>query len=142
MIPIGEIVKVKEAREHHARLRDMVNEARYSFEQSIASLLDELERAKQEEASQEGLLRQAILAEFVLTGNKQPAPGCGVRVLQKLSYDEARAFEWAKEHELALKLDSRAFEKIAKVQSLEFVTITDEPQATITTDLGKALAEK
>ena len=44
--------------------------------------------------------------------------------------DEA-ALKWAIEHKLALQLDKKAFEGIAKQSPLDFVTSTTEIQATI-----------
>ena len=63
--------------------------------------------------------------------------GVAIREVTKLHYSDDAAFQWAKNHELALKLDKKQFEKIAKIDTLEFVTITTEPQATIAQDLSE-----
>ena len=69
--------------------------------------------------------------------DKSKVFGVAIREVTKLDYCEVAAFEWAINHELALKLDKKQFEKIAKIDTLEFVTITTEPQATIAQDLSE-----
>ena len=88
-------------------------------------------------AHEEGKLRILTLEAFKETGNKQPAIGVGIREPTVLSYDSHKAKEWAVKHEMALSLDKKAFEAIAKTSNLPFVTITNPPQATIATELKK-----
>jgi len=57
--------------------------------------------------------------------------------MTRLNYDDREAMSWALEHKLALKLDTSAFEKIAKTSNLMFVTILEEPSATIATELKR-----
>lgn len=83
----------------------------------------------------EGTLREMTLQAYVETGNKTPEVGVGIRVRTILGYEGKEAMDWAMEHKLALKLDTTTFEKIAKTSNLPFVTISEEPQATIATDL-------
>ncbi len=83
----------------------------------------------------EEALRELTLKAYAETGNKAPAEGVGIRERTVLTYDGKVAFDWAKAHKMALKLDTSAFEKIAKVDPPDFVKITTEPQATIATQL-------
>ncbi len=85
----------------------------------------------------EGILREMTIQSYVETGNKAPEVGVGIRVKTCLAYEGKEAMGWAMEHKLALKLDASAFEKIAKTNNLPFVTITEEPQATIATALNR-----
>ncbi len=85
----------------------------------------------------EGKLREMAVAQYAETREKAVAPGVGIRVLTKLGYDNQAALGWAIEHKLALKLDTPTFEKIAKTSNLPFVNISEEPQATIATELAK-----
>ena len=100
--------------------------------QHILNLESDAKSACQEVEAQ---LREMALSIFAETQDKQVAPGIGIRVRQALAYDENEAMEWAIKHTLALKLDSSAFEKIAKTNNLPFVTISEEPTATIATEL-------
>ena len=83
----------------------------------------------------EALLRELTLQAYRETGSKSPVLGVGIREVIKLEYDLKVAFDWAKSHKMALKLDTSAFEKIVKVTPVDFVKITTEPMATIATNL-------
>ena len=76
-------------------------------------------------------LKELALIEYSETGEKKLGYGVGIRVFKKMEYEEAMAFSWAKEHNMALSLDKRAFEKMARVDKPDFVVINEVPQATI-----------
>jgi len=80
-------------------------------------------------------IQTAALKEYKETENKKPYPGIGIRVIPKLEYDEGNAMAWAKKHDLALCLDKRAFENLAKTQPFDFVKIKDNPKVTISANL-------
>ncbi len=80
-------------------------------------------------------LRELTLQAYAETGDKTPAPGVGIRERTVLTYDGKVAFDWAKAHKMALQLDKRAFEKIAKADTPDFVKVSTEAQATIATNL-------
>ena len=114
-----------------------------AWQESARDLNADLDVTKATLRDAEQMLREMALAEYARTGSKQPGPGVGIREVKRLEYDEAAAFTWAKSHDLALKLDTAAFESIAKGgATVECVTIRLEPQATIATDLVKALGEE
>jgi hypothetical protein len=87
----------------------------------------------------EDKLRELTLKAYSETGNKAPEIGVGIRVVTILKYRKQEALTWAMEHKMALKLDTSGFEKTVKANPLTFpfVTITDEPTATIATELAK-----
>lgn len=101
-----------------------------------AEFLDEVVSKAELVTEAEAKLRELTLQAYAETGNKAPAPGVGIRERTVLTYDNKVAFDWAKAHKLALKLDTSAFEKIAKADPPEFVKITTEPQATIASALN------
>jgi hypothetical protein len=78
-------------------------------------------------------IRAAAVAIFQETGNKKPAPGVGIREVEKLDYDDAGAITWAIDHSHRglLSLKKADFERAAKSIRPDFVTITKVPQATI-----------
>ena len=80
----------------------------------------------------EAALRQLAVQRYQATGQKTLAPGVKVRDLTRLTYDPQTALAWAIEHRLALRLDVKAFEQIARVTPLACVTLHLEPQATLT----------
>jgi|GEM_PF-2015528 len=68
----------------------------------------------------EGIIADSEI-EFKKTGNKKLYGGIGIRISTKILYEEKEAFGWAKEHSLCLKLDSKAFDRIAKTEEIDFV---------------------
>ena len=100
-------------------------------------LFDDEREAKDLCQGAESKLRGLALETYAETKDKAVAPGVGIRVMTKLGYDGKEAMAWAMEHKLALKLDTSNFEKIAKTSNLPFVIITEEPSATIATELLK-----
>ena len=116
------------------RQRDFLLEA---WNKNNQELLDDLTQAGAGVAVEESRLRELTLKVYSETGNKSPAEGVGVREITKIEYDAQVAYGWAVEHRIALKLDVSAFEKVAKASPLDFVRVYQEPQATISTSLGK-----
>ncbi len=92
--------------------------------------------------SAEKALRDMTIAVYQETGNKAPAPGVGIRETTQIRYNLKDALQWAIAHRICLKLDTAAFEKLAKTSSLEasdidFVELALIPQATIAAELPK-----
>ncbi|MDP2950695.1 MAG: hypothetical protein Q8P22_14325 [Chloroflexota bacterium] len=114
---------------------------RAAFDAENADLLIGLLDRTTELARAETALRDAAMGAYVLMGARKPAPGVEVKDFTEIDYDKGKAFTWATFHEMALVLDTKAFEAIAKAAQppLDFVTIAKVPKATIATDLGKAL---
>ena len=71
------------------------------------------------------------LDQYKQTGEKTLDHGVKIMVRKTLEYDQAAALNWAKDHGLALSLDKRAFEKIAKAQELEIVEYGEKAVAAI-----------
>ena len=111
------------------------NNAYTQWEEKHKTLLTAVEDIKVTVQVEEEKLRELTLQAYAETGNKAPAPGVGIRERIVLTYETKIAFDWAKAHRMALRLDTTAFEKIAKVDPPDFVKITTEPQAIIATNL-------
>ena len=121
-----------EAAEAHARLVALMASAAI-----IEAQADE-HFAKERVADLEDAVRQAALEEYTRSGNKHPHPAIAVRVNKRPHYDVGAALEYCRKHfDAAVKvvLDARVFEKAAPSLGLDFVTIIEEPQATIASDL-------
>lgn len=131
---------VAERRRYEAELIDMLDASRAAWAAENASVIERLAAVSKERAEAEAALRTAAIAAYQETGTKKPAPGVGIRVVSKLQYSADDALRWAKEHDIALALDARAFEKVAKASPPEFVTVVETATATIATDLGAAAA--
>ena len=133
---INQIEIVARTRQAAGVLRQQVRDGRTAWEADNRELLD-LAAEQQEVVTQaEARLRELTIEAYSATGNKKPVEGVGIRELMKLDYDPKTALSWATEHKIALALDKKAFEGIAKQSPLEFVTSTQEIQATIASELA------
>lgn len=99
----------------------------------------EIEELKKEcdvysiETSINDLKNEAIvwaLEEHQKTGEKKLLGGIGVQDKSTITYDKDKAFDWALEKKLCLNLDVKNFEKLAKTQKLDFVTLGKEKSVT------------
>ena len=112
--PIGEFVldvhMLRQQVEGHKAEKAM-REATWEMEN--APLLAYLKEATAALEVAEQALRDAGITIYGATGNKQPYPGVEVKILTDIKYSEADAFAWAKEHAIALRLDTAAFSKLA-----------------------------
>lgn len=139
------LTELAAAREQAAGLKARLDQANAVWLRRNAALLDELKAAAGAVCTLEGEVRErALWIYVVLGGEKHPAPGVDVRVLQRVEYEPEQAFAWAVDNGLALRLDPRAFEALAKTSPLESLAeiakVVDQPQAIIATDLTKVLA--
>jgi hypothetical protein len=133
-----QIKVVVEARQAAAVAAENFKQAKVAFEVEHCAVIDLATSTAKARLEAEDKLRELILEAFALTGEKAPVPGVGVRVNQILVYDPKLAFDWAKAHKVALLLDKKAFEKMAKAGDElrpSFVEIIDVPTATIAEEL-------
>jgi len=108
------------------------------FGERIKQLTDWLSRAQADLEANEQAVRETALEAYLETGNKHPHPAITIKVFTKLDYDEEQAVTYCVEHlPKALKVDKRKFEAVAKAAELDFVQITDDPKATVATDLSE-----
>jgi hypothetical protein len=132
---------VAEARVNYSKVSDLLKQKREEFESSYTDLINTVNASRDIVATAEEQLRISVLGNYRATKEKNPAEGVAIREMTKYDYEPAKALLWAKEHNLALKLDDSAFKKIIKADTPDFVTVTIEPQATIATDLSEYLKE-
>ena len=99
-----------------------------------------LQARKVEEKEAGAEARKQALVVYAETANKAPHPAIKVKMYTVLGYDDGEALDYARVYiPRAVKLDKRKFEQAAKVLEPDFVTITQEPRATIARDLSKYL---
>ena len=97
-----------------------------------AELLAEHDAMIDKSGEVETQLRTAVIEAYQANpSSKTVAPGLSVRINTGLKYDPAKALDWAKSHSLALALDKKAFEAIAKAQPIDFVETVETPSAVI-----------
>jgi hypothetical protein len=122
--------QVIDARNRTRTLQTQVQALKQAFAEQHAEVLDAAAQSKQELLDAEATLRALALETFHRTWEKTVHPGIKIREVTRLTYDPHQALAWAIEHRMALALDVKAFEKIAKTVHLPCVQTTVEPQVT------------
>ena len=128
------------------RLEILGNEAeldrrRQQWEAENAPLLEHVDTYKRQLSESEAALRQLALEAYEATGAKKPGQGVAIRVLTKVVYDPKDARRWCEEHNMFMAPEYKLFERFAKDNTnlVDCVSTLEQPQATIDTDLSKAL---
>ena len=142
-----QVRRVAALRRNVAALDAVLFERRRAFEDGVADLNAQKGAANAETNAAEQVVRALALAHYHATQDKAPTPGVSVKLYEELGYDDAEAFAWAKEKQMALvpeslipeSLNRKAFEKIARATPLDFVNFIVEARVQIATDLEKAL---
>lgn len=111
-------------------VKEIIEGKRKQFDKDNSELLQNYIDIRQRIVDEKTEISVDAILEFDQTGEKKLYGGVGIRVMTKFVYDENTAFDWAKKHDLCLKLDSKAFDKVAKAQEIDFVE--KEEKTTVT----------
>jgi len=123
------IQKLRELRE----LRSYTNKEMSDFLEALP-LTERIREIRLNIEELEQDIRDEAIVMYNKTGEKKFGQ-IGIRMMTKYDYDEFKALDWAKEHNLCLALDKSAFKKQLKVSPLEFVDVSEIPTATIPTEI-------
>ncbi len=127
----NEMKTLKSLREQRDFAKEEYNALYKDFLEKTNSIKEKYVSFKSGVSGSEAIVRDIALIEFNETGEKSLDYGVGIKVKNALDYDKEAAFEWAIEHKLALLLDVKLFENIAKKDAIEFVKKISVPTATI-----------
>ncbi len=109
--------------------------------QKLCRARGELLVARDYLAIADGNVRTLALRQYDETGSQTPHSDAKIALTKVLAYELVEAFAYSRDHlPQALKLNKPAFEKVAKVLELDFVTITLEPRVRIARDLSAHLS--
>ena len=134
--------QVKELQERRLAVEavdDVVKLAKAAWEIDNKELLASQEQQKVQLNELEMKVRTAAVQGYELDGAKERCPGVSIKIFEELRYDPKKALAWAIAHSMALKLEARGFEKVAKVQDIDFVEKREVAKAMVAQDLGKVL---
>jgi hypothetical protein len=135
MISVEQLQDFKWAQEDLDKLKQELCIKKAEFDEQNMELVKNIFSLQESIEAKKFDLRQDALCEYQETKNKSLTGGLGIRCMTKLIYEEEEAFDWAKEHSLCLKLDSKAFEQIAKSQDINFVEKKEELAVTFPKEL-------
>ena len=119
------------ARQQYNLVHTQIQQLREAWASQYATLLQDEALHKQTVHQVEATLRALAIGIYQSTDRKEIAPGIKVREMTRLIYDPQEALTWALAHQIALMLDVKTFEQLAKVTALPFVTRTTALQATL-----------
>jgi ribosomal protein S25 len=133
---IGEQLREYVEKESTLRLlKETLQEKKKQFEEQNKEIIERIKEIDERTEYIKSIAKEEAIKEFQATGNKKLSYGLGIRVGVEIYYPEEQAFNWAKEHKLCLKLDTKAFENLAKTQEIEFVEKKEKITATFPKEL-------
>jgi hypothetical protein len=132
MISKENLKRVKELQEEKEYIDGVATQIRKDAELEIKQWKKEnsYEYLEEQLNAEKQKVESEALREYTFTEKKKLNGGIGIREVTNINYDEKDAFDWAKKHELCLKLDKKAFEKLAKNQDIDFVKEEKEIKVT------------
>lgn len=101
-----------------------------SFAEKYAVELDRLIRCQDICDKIRPEVERLALADYSENKNKKLFGGIGIQERKNLEYDQATAFNFAKEKGMFISFDKKAFEKVAESLNLDFVKSKTEPKVT------------
>jgi len=127
-----------------SHVRNIEKEIDELYGERLSRYRDALRAAKKDEKEAYGEVSSISIDKYLETRQKRPHAAVGVGEYTVLDYSDAQAIDWLIEKQFpgALKLNKRAFEKIAKAARPEFVSFIIELRARVDTNLEKYLAEE
>lgn len=125
------LIELKQLREKMSDLNEKKKVINQNYLKENNDLFSEIENISEQVTMAEIQIKEIALIKYSETGEKKLEYGVGIRIMKKLEYDDVAALNWAKEHSMALSLDKRSFDKIARADPMDFVQIKESPQATI-----------
>jgi len=91
------------------------------FQDETTYLSSQLQETKDQIDQSKIFIKEQAKIHYTVTNEKKMYGGIGIRVGKKLEYNSEKAFNFAKEKDMFLMLDKKAFEKVAAGLKLDFV---------------------
>jgi hypothetical protein len=139
--------KLADLRDEFSKLDGEFKASREKWLEDNAELIMKRSALDDQIKTEEAFIRRDAVTEFTKTGNKKPATGLQIKIVEKLEYPEEDAVKWAIMNNApgVLKIYKTEFTKAIKGAVAmgrippTFVTLSKGPQAQIATDLRKVL---
>lgn len=122
---------LQDLREEEQLALEQIKLIEATIEDQIKPFREALANIRENKSRAEEAVRAEALEAFRFTGKKKLPGGVGIREKTTINYDVKRALGFAKEKDMFLALDSKAFEKAAPNLGLDWVEVSKEPQATL-----------
>jgi len=116
------LIQFQEEIDKFDKLREEWEEKKKVLEKENSTLLADITASSVDIDVARAAIKALAEDEYNLTKNKQLIGGLGIRIMTALKYDPEKALVWAKNHDMCLTLNKRDFDKIAKIQEIDFVS--------------------
>lgn len=121
MIDKKKLEQLKELIRLYNLNKDVLDADKAVFDNEHKSLSDQIKTLSTQIDELKESIKPEAIAEFKEINKKKLTGGIGIRETDETTYDEAKAFTWAKSKDLFIMLDKKAFEKSAPSLGLDFV---------------------
>jgi len=125
-----EIVKLKEKSDLLESLKEEKKIIQDKFLEENKVLFNNIKLIEDEVHWLKEKVGNNCLQEYTISKNKTFYGGIKIKEYSNIEYDEKEALKWAKEKDMFLSLDKKAFEKAVDSLDLEFVTVSKQPKVT------------
>jgi len=115
------VTELKTNTEERQKISDLIAIKKEEFEKSISDLVDQQIPFVNRLGELKTEIDRTAITLFEETGIKKLYGGIGIRETKTLSYDNEKALNFAKEKNMFLALDKKAFDKVAVSLNLDFV---------------------
>lgn len=124
------VVKLSDMQSILDNKQEYLKELQTKFNEDNKEIIEEISQLVKNIDSEKDIISNLVLDDFKTTNNKSYFGGVGVREYKKFSYDEKEILIKAKEKDMFLTLDKKAFEKVAEGLEDWGVSIDKEPKVT------------
>lgn len=128
-----DLIALKEKREFLQKSAEVMRQAKEEFAAHNKTLIDQISKASVEESALINKIKSEAVNIYKIDEDESKDIGYGVKIQIKKIFDIDKdiAFGYAKEHGICLSLDVGAIKKLATIQDVSGVVITEKPTATI-----------
>ena len=123
---VENLINLKEDMRLLDESQELLQRKKKRFEEDNIIFIERIKELNERINRYKFIARENAEVGYAKDGVKRRLGGIGIRVSNKLYYDESVALAWAKEKDLCLQLDKKGFEGFAKTGNFDFVEITEE----------------
>lgn len=112
------------------RITQEISDKRDEFNKEHEGLFEQQKQITETITGYKDTIKVDAEAGFKEDGKKKRLGGIGIREYTILEYEDEDALKFAKEKDMFLKLDKKAFDNVAKTGEIEFVNINKKVTVT------------
>lgn len=123
-----DVVLLKNKIELKEKLEEYLKQKKQEFENSVKDLKEEIKQISENIDIMFESIDEEVLFDHKKTKETKYFGGFKIKNYKSVTYDFDVAFNWAKEKDMFLTLDKKAFDKACESLNLEFIKIDTNPK--------------